>query len=288
MNLVHIRELYIKVICNTIAYEVSAWYIPIKEGQPKGLTKALFTIQSEYLRIVTGIYRTTPIYCLEREVDVPSIDIYLNKRIADFERRLVESGITKLISNSNTAIATYLYNRHPYRYPKKVYPKAGPAKVEWTNKWLESDSSEDTVCKDWEKRWRRYARTADTRYRPCISELAERKPDFDKDILEKHRNLLKYENSVLIQIRIGKIGLKAFLHKRDISDMETLFCNCSQMPETAVHLAIECQETIKERQRLSIEITASIYIRYNFDLALKDPLIAGKVTKWILKLGYLY
>ncbi len=64
--------------------------------------------------------------------------------------------------------------------------------------------------------------------------------------------------------------------------METPFYNCSQMPETAVYLAIEYQEITEERWRFSIEIAASIYIRYDFDLALKNLLVAGKVAKWML------
>ncbi len=63
-------------------------------------------------------------------MDIPSIDIYLNKKIVDFERRLMESGITKLISNSNIAITTYLYNKHPYKHPKEAYPEIEPTKAE--------------------------------------------------------------------------------------------------------------------------------------------------------------
>ncbi len=66
------------------------------------------------------------------------------------------------------------------------------------------------------------------------------------------------------------------------------FCSCNQVLETAVYLAIECQETTEERQRLSIEITASIHIKHDFDLVLKDPLMARKIVKWMLKLGHLH
>ncbi len=44
MSLIHIKELYMKVIRNMIAYRASAWHIPIKGGQPKELAKALFII----------------------------------------------------------------------------------------------------------------------------------------------------------------------------------------------------------------------------------------------------
>ncbi len=105
-------------------------------------------MQSECLYIVIGVYRAMSIHCLKREVDVPPIDIYLNKRIVDFERRLVESEMTELINSSNIAIAIYLYNRYPCRCPKEAYPETGPAKTEWANKWLDSDFSEDTICRD--------------------------------------------------------------------------------------------------------------------------------------------
>ncbi len=70
--------------------------------------------------------------------------------------------------------------------------------------------------------------------------------------------------------------------------MEIPLYNCNQVPETAVHLAIECQEITEERWRLSAEIAAPICTRYNFNLVLKDPLMAEKVVKWMLRLGHLY
>ncbi len=161
--------------------------------------------------------------------------------------------MTELISSFNTAITIYLYNKHPYRYLKEAYPEAGPIKAEWVNKWLESDLSENPIYRNWKERWRHCIKTADARYRPYIPELAEREPDFDEDMFEKHRGLLKYESSVLIQIKTGKIGLKAFLYRKDILNIEMLFYNCNQVSEMTVHLIIEYQETTKEKQRLNVE-----------------------------------
>ncbi len=81
-------------------------------------------------------------------MDIPSIDIYFNKRVADVERRLVESGMTELISSSIAAIAIYVYNRHLYRHPKAAPTETEPPPAEWANKWLESDLLEDTVRRD--------------------------------------------------------------------------------------------------------------------------------------------
>src|SRR5208337_1669020 len=102
------RELYTKVVRNAITYGVSAWYTPSREGEPRGIASRLFTKQSRCLRTVAGVYLTTPIYCLKREVDIPPLDIYLNKKVADFEARLQTSGMARLISNSTAAIASWL------------------------------------------------------------------------------------------------------------------------------------------------------------------------------------
>ena len=37
---------------------------------------------------MAGAYKSTPIRCLETETWVPPLDLYLNKRLADFEVRL--------------------------------------------------------------------------------------------------------------------------------------------------------------------------------------------------------
>src|SRR5690606_28328691 len=40
------------------------------------------------LRVVTGAYKATPVRVLETEAWVPPLDLYLNKRLLDFEKRV--------------------------------------------------------------------------------------------------------------------------------------------------------------------------------------------------------
>jgi hypothetical protein len=42
---------------------------------------------------VVGAYKTAPIRCLETEAWVPPLDLYLNKRLADFENRLQKQAL---------------------------------------------------------------------------------------------------------------------------------------------------------------------------------------------------
>ena len=50
------------------------------------------------------MYRATQIRYLEVEVVVPPLDLYLNKRLAEFEHRLQSSSIVQLVKGACTAI----------------------------------------------------------------------------------------------------------------------------------------------------------------------------------------
>ena len=54
----------------------------------KGIVKELGKAQNKSLRIVAGAFKATPIRNLETETWVPPLDLYFNKRLADFERRI--------------------------------------------------------------------------------------------------------------------------------------------------------------------------------------------------------
>jgi hypothetical protein len=90
-SLARAREVYSKCIRSAIAYGASSFHTPTPAGgtsKPKGPAKALAKAQNRSLRIVAGAYKTVPIRSLETETWVPPLDLYLNKRLADFEARL--------------------------------------------------------------------------------------------------------------------------------------------------------------------------------------------------------
>ena len=90
-GLARAREVYSKCIRSAIAYGASSFHTPTGAGEaskPTGPAKGLAKAQNKSLRIVAGAYKSTPIRCLETETWVPPLDLYLNKRLADFEDRL--------------------------------------------------------------------------------------------------------------------------------------------------------------------------------------------------------
>ena len=45
-----------------------------------------------------------------------------------------------------------------------------------------------------------------------------------------------------MQIRTGKIGLRAFLFERQVPDLATLLYRYSEVPETTVYLVLDCPD----------------------------------------------
>ena len=97
-SLARAREIYTKVIRSAIAYGASAYHTPTEQGgAPRGMAAALELTQNDCLRVVTGAYKATAIRHLESEASYPPIDLYLNKRVADFKARLKETGKDQLL-----------------------------------------------------------------------------------------------------------------------------------------------------------------------------------------------
>ena len=77
------------------------------EHKPKGITAKLATSQTSCLQVVAGAYKAISVY-LEAEVAIPPLDIYLNKRVADFEACLERTGLGVLICNTCSEVAARL------------------------------------------------------------------------------------------------------------------------------------------------------------------------------------
>ncbi|EAQ84182.1 hypothetical protein CHGG_10586 [Chaetomium globosum CBS 148.51] len=111
MGLAKAREVYTKCIRSALAYGASSFHIPTDVGgEPvkKGITKALGKAQNKSLRIVAGAFKSTPIRNLETETWVPPLDLYLNKRLADFETRLQRPDLDDGRGGKKTAASVVL------------------------------------------------------------------------------------------------------------------------------------------------------------------------------------
>ncbi len=162
VSLVRARELYTKVVRSALAYGASAWHQPTEGGKIKGITSSLQAAQTRCLRSVAGAYRATPVHCLESELAVPPLDLYLNKRATDFNLRLEASGTAQLLSRFDDMLQRWLKRKSRRR-----------SKSEPSARSLSSGTTRDQMMSDWRVRWEGKVRVVCVRRRSGYVESSE-------------------------------------------------------------------------------------------------------------------
>lgn len=100
--------------------------------------------------------------------------------------------------------------------------------------------------------------------------------------LRLHSGLSKAQSSILTQVRTGKIGLAAFLCKRQVPGFPTPACGCGWQWETAKHVVLDCPHLHHARQSLHLAASTT-----DFQVLISQPRPAAALTAWILHHGVL-
>ncbi len=140
-------------------------YQPMPRRSRKGRSSNSPRSQTRCLRVVAGAYRATRTEQVERETDTPPLDLYLNKRIAEFEARLEAFGMAQLIRDSNAAISNTLRQRTLNRrknLPKFKEARSGTARAEWARRWVGDGATHEALQRDWQVRWEAIQRRRET------------------------------------------------------------------------------------------------------------------------------
>ena len=158
-SLIQAREVYMKVVCSTLVYRAGVWHQPAQH-RPKGIAAKLAASQSSCLRAVTGAYRATPVYLLEAEATVLPLDIYLNKRVADFEARLERTRMDTLIRTTCSGVVAKLrqcrYSSRPRGGPTRAPSlEYGEGRTAWATEWAGDTRTRKILEEQWRECWRR-------------------------------------------------------------------------------------------------------------------------------------
>ena len=291
-SLVRAREIYTKVIRSAIAYRAGVWHCPASQ-RAKGIGTKLSPLQSECLRIVSGAYRATPIRNLETETVVPPLDLYLTRRVAEFEQRLQHTKMDTLINGACVAVANRLRCRR--RRARQRRPdssthldqtspgsvEAGQSRTQWVNSWVGQLTAREAMLENWKERWSKsYGESLMNHRRHAVP---ADNPEFSPKALRKHKDLLKHESSLLVQIRTGKVGLRAFLFERHVPEVVTPRCRCGNAAETPQHLVLDCSELAEARIQLQQKLhPRAIRSYYDYIDTTTNPKTALVLVQWLL------
>jgi hypothetical protein len=105
-----------------MTYRAAVWHTSTKSPNRKAQRMAakLEHIQNKCLRIVAGAYRTTPICSLETETFTLPIDLYLDSRLATFQKRLENSEVSQVIGNTYNWIKARIKSRRGHKSNRKT------------------------------------------------------------------------------------------------------------------------------------------------------------------------
>jgi hypothetical protein len=310
------REVYTKCIRSAIAYGASSFHTPTEAkgtSKPTGPAKRLAKAQNRSLRIVAGAYKSTPIRCLETETWVPPLDLYLNKRLADFEERLqkpvLQSGAGREAPKTTAGdIITEACNKLYHRFRRRKRgrgrrPKAGPQSptateaatatvAQWANqRWKSGEkkgrklSTDQVVELAWQDRWQQQKKGQNQR------RMADEDPPtllFTNRALKRHQGLTKAQSSLLTQARTGDIGLRDYLFRFKVPGIATPYCSCGQGRETVEHLVVWCLDPPQQRPWKDNEIRSRRDLQTVLrGIGARSARLVRQVLSWLMDSGRL-
>jgi hypothetical protein len=270
------RQIYAVVIRSVLAYESTAWH-GISEGF-KGPSKLLILIQKGCFRIMSGAYKAILARYFESEMAVPPLDLYLDKWVADFKHRIEASGISQLLRAAGVRAAEMVAGRRRQHRRRAPELTIRDQRIQAVRRWMGTKKdTEEVMLEAWRRRWReaiRKSRRGDL--------AARRGPDLTNH--KVYRDLYKHQAFVLMQVRIGCVGMADFLFQRHVPDVPTPLYSCGEAPETPEHVLLHCNETAEKREIVRQRVGPNaLRIRRNLaQLTFKYP----KLTiEWLLQTG---
>jgi hypothetical protein len=233
-----------------------AWY-PTTRAITLG--KTLQSIQGKFLRIVAGAYRATSTEALEIETFIEPLDLYAERIALLGITRQVQRGQGDKIKALGRTFAAKTQGKRGRRRQiptysfKKVIERQKQQDIYIPDALLTSRDLISTT-------WNRYKKSLDAYYAIRWRErwqktekgrtIARYRPYPTREAVQLYKDRTRVFSTILILLRTGKIGLRAFLFGMKVPGIEDPQCECQQGEETVQHYLLECTKWNQQRDIL--------------------------------------
>jgi hypothetical protein len=240
----------------------------------------LAIIQNRCLRSIFESFRIISISILKAETHVAFIDLHLNQLQIQIKYRMRIADMSNIIRRKCRSITSKLSNDLERSRLHRLI--SNELKHEWVAQQLIDKQTSSIIIRlafwansvrfnhdatrfnnqrkrkmnrfhmnRWKKKWIEYAFFV-------LASISTQIDLVDKKRLKLHDQLKKIESFLTTQIRIEKIDLTSFLHRRKIFDMKSIFCQCDWSNQTTKHVIMFCS-LMNDRNQLFKDVDINDY-----------------------------
>ncbi len=248
-----VRQVYSAVVRSEITFEALVWHQRDKKDELSSKEHRLEILQNQTLRHVAEAFKRVNIETLETEIYMSSLHVHLNMLqnkvtlhswINDWTQKIRQAcklirarltRVNRVISRSLVIKKIVLLN---------VFIQKD-AKIQLRHRqhifFFTMISTSDSIAitqyyKDqWNQRWEKY--------RECVANvntISAQRLHLSNKMIKMRDDLQKAESILAMYIRIKHIDLNAYLHSRNVSDMNSLQYDCEWSYQTTKHVLMHC------------------------------------------------
>ena len=265
------RQVYSAVVRSEIAFEASVWHQRDKKDELSSKERKLKTLQNQTLHHVAEAFKRVSIETLKAETYTSSLHVHLN---------MLQNKITlhSWINDRMQEIrqACELIRARLTRVNRVIFRSLVSKKIVLLNVFIQEDAKIQLRCRQcflfftistsdsiaiaqyhkdqWNQRWEKY--------RECVADInaiSAQRSHLSNKMIKMHDDLQKIESILAMHIRIKRIDLNAYLHSRNVSDMNSSRCDCEWSHQTTKHVLMHCLNWLHLRSRMLQDADFSDY-----------------------------
>ncbi len=284
------RQVYSAVVRSEIAFEASVWHQRDKKDELLSKECRLETLQNQTLCHVAEVFKRVNIETLKTETYTSFLHVHLNMLqnkimlhswVNDWTQeirqacKLIHARLTKV----NHVISRLLIIKKIILLNVFIQEDAKIQSRRRRRFLFFTISTNDSIAiaqyhKDqWNQRWEKYREhVAD------INTISAQRSHLSKKMIKMRDDLQKAESILAMHIRIERIDLNVYLHFRNISDMNSLRCDCEWSHQTTKYVLMHCLNWLHLRSRM---LQDADFLNYQIIIVITKNLKA--VAKMMMK-----
>ncbi len=233
------RQVYLTVVRSEITFKASIWHQRDKKNELSSKECRLETLQNQTLCHVAKAFKRVSIETLKTEIYTSSLHVHLNMLQNKITLHSQVNDRTQEIRQACKLICAHL-TRVNYIISCLLIIK----KIVLLNVFIQEDAKIQLRCRrhtlfftmisisdsiaiaqyhkyQWNQRWEKYKkRVAD------INAISAQRLHLSNKMIKMRDDFQKAEDILAMHIKIECIDLNAYLHSRNVSDMNSLRCDC--------------------------------------------------------------